>query len=325
MSVEREHVRLGVVGARAGTTEPVDVEPVGTGVYRVLRSPGLVEGIAAGDVIRVTNPLLGLFEVLTRGENLAVKVASPRELDFILTRISAWLGSLGGRLDGAIDVAGVWTVPVSAGQRDGACGFHRIERAMGAALAEFVEVEWWYGNVYDERGEALRWWQDRVVPAAEEIVRARWNEMPALVERDYPHLLELIGVANSLPKVRTLFPFVSIGRLCLSRCTSFPYYVDFLVSMRGTNFRAEVTLEPGGWVHTKQVGEGSASLVGDMIESLIPSDYGGARLGDADLPCDAAPKGAAPALARFALLERLLSNSGLQGRFSQPLTPGARG
>lgn len=128
--------------------------------------------------------------------------------------------------------------------------------------------------------------------------------MPSLVERDHPHLLELIGVASSLPKVRSLFPFVSIGRLCLSRCTSFPYHVDFLVSMRDTKFHAEITLEPARWVHTKEVGEGSASVVGDMIESLIPSDYGGARLGDADLPRDVAPKGAAPGVARLALLER---------------------
>jgi hypothetical protein len=312
MSGEREHVRLVVVGARTGTNQPVEVESLETQEYRILRSPGLVEGIAAGDVIRVTNPQLGLFEVTKRGGNLAVKVASGRRLDVELARVSAWLGNLGGRLDGAIDSAAVWTVPLSAGLKDGSCGFHRVHDAMRSALAESVEVDWWYGNVSDDRGEEIRWWEDRVLPRPEEIVRARWRNLQSVVEQAHPRLRELVDTASGFPKLRSLFPFISVGRLCLSRCTSFPYYVDFLISEHGGTYLAEVTLKPGGWVHTKQVGAGSACVVADMIESLIPSDYGPARLGDADQPLASGPQGKGPSVARVALLERVLLNSGLQ-------------
>ena len=70
------HVDLFIVGARPGATQPVEVERLEDDSYIVLHSPGLVEGIAAGDVIRVTDPKLGLFEIVTRGGNISVKFAA---------------------------------------------------------------------------------------------------------------------------------------------------------------------------------------------------------------------------------------------------------
>jgi len=67
------HVGLYVEGAPPGKCQPVEVIPRGGSVYLVMYSPGLVEGIAAGDVIRVTDQELGLFDVLERGGNIAVK------------------------------------------------------------------------------------------------------------------------------------------------------------------------------------------------------------------------------------------------------------
>jgi len=152
MSEQHEHVDLMVAGAPAGATQPVEVEPLGAGEYRILYSPGWVEGIAAGDTIRVTDTMLGRFEVLSRGRNLAIKFTSPQPVAQILPSVSTELEAIGGRLDGSIERAAVWTVPVSA-------GFERIEAIMTAAAARIPGSGWWYGNVYDESGEPLRWWE----------------------------------------------------------------------------------------------------------------------------------------------------------------------
>ena len=152
MSEHPFHIDLVVVGGRAGATQPVEVEPLGNDEYRILFSPGLVEGIAAGDVIRVTDPRVGLFEVLSRGGNVAVKFGAPEPLEPFLPAIHADLEALGGRLDGATDTAAVWTIPAAA-------GFARIEKAMAAAVARIPGAGWWYGNVYDGDGKPLHWWE----------------------------------------------------------------------------------------------------------------------------------------------------------------------
>ncbi len=48
MSDKHEHVELMVEGAPPGKTQPVEVEAISVDHYRVLCSPGFVEGIAAG-------------------------------------------------------------------------------------------------------------------------------------------------------------------------------------------------------------------------------------------------------------------------------------
>ena len=152
MSAQLEHIDLMVAGADAGATQPVEVEHLGAHEYRILSSPGLVEGIAAGDTIRVTDASLGHFEVLSRGGNIAIKFASPSPLSHILPAVSAELEAIGGRLDGSVETAAVWTVPASA-------GFTRIEAIMNAAVNRMAGSGWWYGNVYDDAGEPLRWWE----------------------------------------------------------------------------------------------------------------------------------------------------------------------
>lgn len=146
------HVDLFIVGARAGATEPVEVEQLPDERYRVLYSPGFVEGLAAGDVIQLTDLKLGHFEVVRRGGNLAVKFAARSSVAAAIPGISSGLEVLGGRLDGAIEKAAVWTVPASV-------GFEPIERVMSAAVAQMPTSEWWYGNVYDELGKPLGWWE----------------------------------------------------------------------------------------------------------------------------------------------------------------------
>lgn len=46
----------------------------------------------------------------------------------------------------------VATIPVGA-------GFHAIERVVNTWIESHSEVEWNYGNVYDEEGNPLGWWE----------------------------------------------------------------------------------------------------------------------------------------------------------------------
>ena len=149
---DHRHIDLAVEGAKAGGRQPVEVEPLGDDEYRVLYSPGLVEGIAAGDVIRVTDFDRGLFQVVTRGGNIAVKFAAREPIAGVLPGLRADLEALGARLDGAIGKAAVWTIPLAA-------GFAQIETVMSAAVARTPGSGWWYGNVYDEGGDPLHWWE----------------------------------------------------------------------------------------------------------------------------------------------------------------------
>jgi hypothetical protein len=131
--------------------EEVLVEPLGATRYRLLRSPGLVLGMAAGDVFECTGK--GGFQVITRGGNLCVQLlfrSAPAGLEEQATRR---LGGLGGKLDGKASMELVYTLPVSS-------GFASIERVLNALVLEYPSVEWYYGNVYDPKDGVtpLNWW-----------------------------------------------------------------------------------------------------------------------------------------------------------------------
>jgi len=114
-----------------------------------------------------------------------------------------------------------------------------------------------------------------------ERVRAGWLSIRSC--DDYPHLVELVDAVNEFRQLETLFPFVSVGRLCFSRCTEFPYYVDFLIAFWRGQYSAEATLQRGGWVDTRRLGVGSAKEALAIVASHIPPDYGPARIGDASV------------------------------------------
>jgi len=122
------------------------------------------------------------------------------------------------------------------------------------------------------------------IDQARELVRRGWAELRGERRaREYPHLPELISAVEPFSALSTLFPFLSVGRLCFSRFAPFPhYYVDFLVSFGRGVYAAEATLESGGWVRTTVLGRGSARDVVALLASKIPSDYGPARLANAE-------------------------------------------
>nr|CAP47697.1 putative integron gene cassette protein [uncultured bacterium] len=150
-STVKKHINLHVAGASSGQTQPVEVEEVGPDLYRVLFSPGLVEGTAAGDLIRITDVSSGSFEVIEHGGNVSVKWAADSPVGHSLAKADDLLTRLGSRRDGAIAEAAVWTIPVSV-------GFHAIETQMAQVVALIPGSQWWYGNVYDHAGKPLNWW-----------------------------------------------------------------------------------------------------------------------------------------------------------------------
>ncbi|XAL99588.1 DUF4265 domain-containing protein [Phycisphaeraceae bacterium D3-23] len=145
------HLNLFVVGAPVGRTQPVEVEKIEPGIYKILYSPGLVEGIAAGDVIRLTDVSLGLFEIVNRGGNISVKWMASSPISEFLNQADQILKPLGSRRDGDIAKAAVWTIPISA-------TFVAIEEAMEKVIELVPDSGWWYGNVYDENDNPLNWW-----------------------------------------------------------------------------------------------------------------------------------------------------------------------
>jgi hypothetical protein len=149
-----EHVSL-FAGESNGqrTYEPVHVVVVRDGVRRVLFTPGMVYGIAAGDEIELTEG--GEFKVLRRGQNLAVRVFSEEPIAQYLPRLQAEVQPLGGRIDGQVKHGAAFTIPVSA-------GFKSVEAIFVSFVNDHPSCIWEYGNVYDEQSKPLGWWAAEV-------------------------------------------------------------------------------------------------------------------------------------------------------------------
>jgi hypothetical protein len=88
----------------------------------VLASPGLVEGIAAGDEIELTGEE-PRFRVTRRGGNVCVQFFWSGDMSECARSMGADLAALGGRVDGETPGLLVFTIPVAA-------GFTAIERIL---------------------------------------------------------------------------------------------------------------------------------------------------------------------------------------------------
>lgn len=144
-----EHVMLHVAGSDGAQAVPVRRLP--NDELEVLFSPGFVEGIAAGDLVRVTDATTGTFEVLRRGGNVSVKLFREAGIEPLLAALEPELGALQARVDGRIERGAVLTIPVTA-------GFTAIEAALRNACAAFPDAVCYFGNVYDDAGQPLNWW-----------------------------------------------------------------------------------------------------------------------------------------------------------------------
>lgn len=130
--------------------EEVLVDREGADTYRVVATPALALGTAAGDVIEV-DPQRGTFDVVVRGQNLAVQVYGRHAL---VDEVTDDVVRLGGGLDGRAPGITVFTIPVSA-------GFPAVEAVFNGLAERHAEIEWYFGNVYDpiDGVTPLGWWE----------------------------------------------------------------------------------------------------------------------------------------------------------------------
>jgi hypothetical protein len=143
-------------GARQGE-EMLPVAEVGDGRYRLLASPGFVEGLAAGDEFELDPGAPLGHRVTRRGGNLCVWFYHSEPLDessAVAADVRSVAESLGGRLDGGYSRMLVLTIPISA-------GFDAVARALDDALRRHAASSWLYGNVYDPADgmTPLDWWR----------------------------------------------------------------------------------------------------------------------------------------------------------------------
>ena len=132
--------------------EPLHVQPLPSGKYILLHSPGFVQGIASGDEFELISPE-GLFQVTKRGGNLAIQIFSEDSIAKHLPQLSSIAESLGGALDGNISQGAVLTIPV-------ATGFPTIQAALNSFVQTAPSCSWYYGNVYSSTDGTtpLLWW-----------------------------------------------------------------------------------------------------------------------------------------------------------------------
>jgi hypothetical protein len=126
--------------------EEVPVEVLGPNRYRLLASPGILDGLAAGDTFTV-DPESHLYRVKEQGGNLCAQVWYPG-LD-LAGRVDAELmpavTAMGGRLDGREQELSSFTIPLAA-------GIAAIEELFNDWVDSADGATWSFGNAYEEDG-----------------------------------------------------------------------------------------------------------------------------------------------------------------------------
>ncbi len=138
-------------------TEVIEVERVGPTQYRLLYSPGVVEGVAKGDVIELSAADPKGFAVVSRSGYLCVwfyfeEPGVNRGPDG--DRVRAAVDKFGGVCDGGGNTNLVFSVPASF-------GFPAVEALFNDLVGQYPGSSWLFGNVYDPWNEfkPLGWWE----------------------------------------------------------------------------------------------------------------------------------------------------------------------
>ena len=142
------------VPAKAGGLihEEVLVSELQPGRLMVLKTPGAVMGLAAGDVIELMPSEATGFRLVVPGENIGVQIYCARDITSQREAVAELFLPLQGRLDGFTVNTLVVTVPRGA-------GFPSIEAAMTRYSQMFPGDQWQYANVYDSAGDVLARWK----------------------------------------------------------------------------------------------------------------------------------------------------------------------
>jgi hypothetical protein len=145
-------------GSSRPMTESLVVVPLGDNRYRLVYSPGVIEGMARGDEFELSSTDLEGFQVLKRAGNLCVwfyfaEVGRNRGPDGQAVRQQ--VEEFGGLCDGGGNTHLVFSVPVSL-------GFGSIEALFNSLAEQYEGSSWLYGNVYDPFNDfaPLGWWDE---------------------------------------------------------------------------------------------------------------------------------------------------------------------
>jgi hypothetical protein len=141
---------------RRSILERVVAETLDGRRYRLMQSPGLVQGVAAGDVIELVDSELQGFPVLERGGNICVWLFfSVREhlTGAYASEATNAIQAIGGTREGGTKQSLIFLFPISV-------GFKAIEQAMHRVTEGIPGADWSYGNVYDLHGKPINWWLD---------------------------------------------------------------------------------------------------------------------------------------------------------------------
>lgn len=127
--------------------------------YRLLKSPGFLRGLAAGDRIRYPARNEAGYELLRRSGNLSIRVLRRDDLDAVAQVLSPELELLDGSLDLQTPRLLVYSIHVSI-------GFQSLETLLDRVVGQFPGTVWYYGNVYDPADGVtpLDWWQEFLAP-----------------------------------------------------------------------------------------------------------------------------------------------------------------
>ena len=146
-------------GIHPGNQQPVFEQCLATpcekdGEYRLLKSPLFVRGVAALDRIALNPESRGRFTVVERSGNLCLRVFLLEANTALEEQLTAEVEKLGGSVDVRNERALVYSLYFGV-------GFLTIEKLFDKLIGR-GEAKWLYGNVYDDQGEPLNWWQDMV-------------------------------------------------------------------------------------------------------------------------------------------------------------------
>lgn len=139
--------------------ENVLVEQIAENHFRLLRSPGLVRGLAAGDEFCLADNEVHGYRLLKRAGNICVHIYFLGDVTECRDALAPLVERMGGRLDGEVSMPNsgllVFTFPVSA-------GFKAIEDVMETAKVLSPNSDWYYGNVYALKDDItpLNWWSE---------------------------------------------------------------------------------------------------------------------------------------------------------------------
>jgi len=132
------------------------VDELSSNLFKLRASPGLVLGLAKGDVFKLDAKAEPV--VIQRGGNIAIQIYQKKGAANQHRKIEETiLDSLSSSsLDGITEQQLVFTVPASE-------GFPKIEGILNALVSDYPGYEWYFGNVYEPADgiTPLNWWRAR--------------------------------------------------------------------------------------------------------------------------------------------------------------------